>query len=205
MEFWQNNLTEKSWQLLQKLRQGYQFVLIGGWAVWLYTHSLKSRDIDVIVDFNELEKIRKNFTVSKNERLKKYEVKIEDIDIDIYLPFYSQIGLPVEEILKNTRSIEGFTLPIPEMILILKQIVYRARLTSIKGEKDKIDIVSLINVDDLIDFDKYMAILKKYGLTDLTRNLKEMLSMIYEIPELNLNRKKCAELKKKIPRDIIKL
>ena len=48
----------------------YQFILIGGWAVWLYTHQLKSKDIDLLVKFDTLEKLRYDFPLTKNERLK---------------------------------------------------------------------------------------------------------------------------------------
>ena len=51
MEYWNELITQKSWDVLQKLKK-INFVLIGGWASYLWTSSHKSKDIDIIVDFN---------------------------------------------------------------------------------------------------------------------------------------------------------
>ena len=70
MNYYRDQVTTKSWELLQQLAKKYQFILIGGWAVWLYTHQLKSKDIDLLVKFDTLEKLRYDFPLTKNERLK---------------------------------------------------------------------------------------------------------------------------------------
>ena len=54
MEYYQNIITAKSFQILQALKRQYDFILIGGWAVFLYTRTLKSKDIDIIVDYPAL-------------------------------------------------------------------------------------------------------------------------------------------------------
>ena len=54
MAYYRDSVTEASWQLLQKLKREYKFCLIGGWAVWLYTKQLKSKDIDLVVAPEEL-------------------------------------------------------------------------------------------------------------------------------------------------------
>jgi hypothetical protein len=36
-EFWNSMLTKESWEELKRLNKKYDFVLIGGWAVWLLT------------------------------------------------------------------------------------------------------------------------------------------------------------------------
>ena len=74
MNFYRDQVTQKSWQLLQDMAKKYKFVLIGGWAVWLYTHQLKSKDIDLVVEFDQLERLRQDFSLTKNDRLKKYEI-----------------------------------------------------------------------------------------------------------------------------------
>ena len=48
-EFWNSLLTEKSWEILQELRKNYDFILIGGWAVYLLTKQKKSKDIDIVI------------------------------------------------------------------------------------------------------------------------------------------------------------
>lgn len=197
MEYYQNKLTNKSWEILQKLRNNYNFVLIGGWAVWLYTRSLKSKDIDIIIDFAELAKFRQKSTVNKNERLKKYEVQDGEVDIDIYVPYYSKLGLPIQEITKFAQKAEDFTLPIPEILLILKQITAKNRQGTSKGEKDRIDVISLINTD-LIDWQQYTELIKKFRLLNLSSDLVNLLKTVYEVDQLNLNRQQVAKLKRKI-------
>lgn len=53
-EFWNSDITEASWRGLQELKREIDFVLIGGWAVYLYSRLQKSKDIDVIVDYPAL-------------------------------------------------------------------------------------------------------------------------------------------------------
>jgi len=43
---------------LLELNRKYRFVLIGGWAVYLYSKALKSRDIDIVIDFETLAKMK---------------------------------------------------------------------------------------------------------------------------------------------------
>jgi len=42
------------------------FVLIGGWAVWLYTSSVKSKDIDIYVNFINFEEYRNGKNCDSN-------------------------------------------------------------------------------------------------------------------------------------------
>ncbi len=51
----------------------------------------------------------------------------KEIDIDIYLPHYSDIGLPAEEVENYKINREGFAVPKIEMLLILKQFVFDQR------------------------------------------------------------------------------
>lgn len=197
MEYYQNRLTNKSWEILRELTNNHHFVLIGGWAVWLYTRSLKSKDIDIIIDFTELDKFRQKSTVNKNERLKKYEVQDGEVDIDIYVPHFSELGLPIQGVVDHTQKIESFTLPIPEILLILKQITAKNRQGTSKGEKDRIDVISLINTD-LIDWPKYLELIKKFRLLNLSSDLVNLLKTVYEVDQLNLNRQQIAKLKRKI-------
>lgn len=197
MEYWHNLITEKSFEALQILKKKYQFILIGGWAVFIYTKALKSKDIDIIIEHEELQKMKQEFGVVKNSRLKKYEVKKGDFDIDIYLPYFSNPGLPAEEISKFTVSKDGFTLPAPEVLLIMKQCAFSQRKNTPKGEKDKIDIFSLLMLEEF-DWLKYKKVIKQYDLKKLTKELKTLLNETFEIKELNLTRHKIARLKKDV-------
>lgn len=200
MDYYSNLITEKSFKILQNLQKEYKFILIGGWAVFLYTHSLKSKDIDLVIEYEELEKIRRKFTLNKNDRLKKYEIVIDEIDIDLYLPFYSSPGIPAEEIKKYTRNLEGFIVPKPEILLILKQRAFSERFGKPKAEKDKIDIISLLNMGPDLKF--YKKLLRQYKVEDYCEELKNLLQTSTQVPELNLNQFKYSKLKKKILKEL---
>lgn len=183
-EYWSSLLTEKSWKILQDLKRNYKFILIGGWAVYLLTKQKKSKDIDIIITLHELEKFKQQ-NISKNNELKKYELKKEEIDIDIYLDYFSKLTIPVEEIKNYILNTEGFTIAKPELLLILKQGAYKDRQNSVKGEKDLIDIISLLFFSSP-DFNEYYKLLKKYALTDLLNDLKLLLKNFKDFDALNL-------------------
>lgn len=196
MPFYHNLITEKSWKTLQDLKSKYKFILIGGWAVFIYTHGLKSKDIDFICDYEELEKLRQNYDLIKNQRLKKYEIKQDNTDIDIYLPFFSDLGIPCNEIQKNTIKYFGFVVPKIEILMILKQHAFQDRIGSTKGEKDKIDIISLLQQN--FDFNFYLKTLKKLKKQNFVSDLKKIFKITIEVPELNLNQHQFSKFKKSI-------
>ena len=195
--FYQQFLTDKSFTLLTELKKQYRFILIGGWAVFFYTKSLKSKDIDIIVDFSDLQKIKKDFSLEKNERLKKYQIKLEGIDVDIYLPFYSDLGLPVEKIINKTTLVNGFALLEKEILLLTKLKAYQDRKESVKGQKDFIDIISLVLLEDF-DFEYFLKLRKKYKLRKSLKLLRELLEKTREVEELNLNKHAFAKKKKEV-------
>lgn len=199
MEFWHSELIEKSQKLLFDLRKKIKFVLIGGWAVWLYTKQQKSKDIDIILkNISDIDFFKQNYIfVNKNEKLKKYEVKSEDVDIDIYVPFFSKLVLPVEEIFLYKTEKEGFETIIPEMLLILKQGAEMARQNTTKGIKDKIDILTLLCFAE-IDFKKYNLLLEKYHLKHLRQRLKSIIKNFKEISYLGMNLRQFALKKKEL-------
>lgn len=196
-EFYNNLITEKSFQILQELKKDFNFILIGGWAVFLYAKTLKSKDIDIVVEYETLEKLKEKFSVFKNERLKKYEIKLQEIDVDIYLPFYSQIGLPLEEIKQNCFLREGFLVPAIEILLFFKVFVYQERKGSNKGKKDLIDIFALLSQKE-INWKNYCYLIKKYQDKKINEALKEIVANQKAVPELGLSEHKIAKLRKDI-------
>jgi len=194
-EFYHHLTTKKSFEVLQQLNKNFDFILIGGWAVFVYTHSLKSKDIDIVVRYDQLSNLKDKLEVVKNERLKKYEANVDQVDIDIYLPHYSQIGFPVEEIENYTQNREGFVVPIPEVVIILKAHVAKERKGTPKGKKDLIDIFSLLS-KQIVDWGKYKKLVKEYNLEDLNQELKEMISSSGPIPQLGLLNHQLAKIKR---------
>jgi len=195
MAYYRDIVTQKSWETLCVMRRDYRFILIGGWAVWIYTKQLKSKDIDIVVDLETLSKLKNNFTVTKNSRLHKYEIIKEDVQIDIYVPFWSHIGIPCEEILAKAQPVGGFRLLPPEALLTLKQIAFLARAGSSKGRKDMLDMISLLKLQEFnwVHYREFAALTKQ----DLPAFLKEFLAANVQMPELNLNSHQFARLKKK--------
>jgi len=197
MSYYHSLVTTKSWKLLQALRKDLKFVLIGGWAVYLWTKALKSKDIDLVLEYAQLEKLRGEFEIVKNDRLKKYEAKKGEVEIDIYIPFYSNPGLPAEEIQNYAVSLEGFQLAAKEALAVLKQKAFAQRRDSVKGRKDLIDLVSLFGLTDF-DWQKYREIIAKHRLQSDLEIVKKSLKETRQITEVGLNAHKMAALKKKI-------
>ena len=52
MAYYHDIITQKSWEELKTLNKKVKFVLIGGWATYLYTKELKSKDIDILINFD---------------------------------------------------------------------------------------------------------------------------------------------------------
>ena len=203
-QFWHDQITEKSFIFLQELRKRFEFVLIGGWAVYFYTKALKSKDIDIVVDFETLGKLRKEFNLVKNDRLKKYEIRADSFDVDIYVPHWSELGLSLDFVMKNVSRVEGFTVPKKEVLLILKLFVYTQRKASLKGKKDLMDVISLL-YSGRISLAFVHKILEKHPQLDLLRELKSILETTFEVKELGLNRKTFSDFKKPILTELKKL
>ena len=122
MEFWNSLLTEKSWNYLQQLaKKKFHFVLIGGWAAYLWTKLHKSKDIDIVLkNVADLEAIKKEYVLNKNDNLKKYEIKFEEIDVGVYVPYFSKLAIPVEDIPTYATKVENISVVMPEILLLLK-------------------------------------------------------------------------------------
>jgi len=174
MEFWNDIATDNSWKVLLQLRKRFKFTLIGGWAVYLLTKALKSKDIDMIVDFETLGWLKEEYVMNKNENLKKYEIKIEGVSVDVYVPYYSKLVIPVENILKRTIIVEGFFIPETEVLLILKQGAELNRKDSVKGQKDRIDILNLL-IGSTINIRNYRKILSDYKIQDYEKRLRTII------------------------------
>ena len=207
MEFWNDEIIEKSWKKLIELKSEMDFVLIGGWAVYLYTKLHKSKDIDIIVDYDVLRHLQANYVMSKNERPRKYEIKLEDgFDIDVYVPKYSRLAIPVEDIMKMTIVKEGFTVPRPEVLFLLKLGALADRKESIKGSKDAIDVAGMLFFAncDLVYFNELTI---KYNLTGYSRALLDTIENFDSslIKYLNLNQNEFSKLRKKYSSEIRKI
>jgi len=197
MNFYHDLVTQKSWQELQNLVKVTKFILIGGWAIYLYTKALKSKDIDIIIDFHALSALQRHYQIYKNDRLQKYEAVKDEVQIDIYLPHFSNLGIPVADLINNSRSFAGFTLLEPNYLFILKLYVLKKRGRTPKGRKDFLDLLALIQAK-VCNFDQIDEILHHYHLLELKSTLVTFISENTQIPELKLNSHQYARLKSEL-------
>ncbi len=169
-EFWNSAFTEKSFEVLKKLKGEFDFVLIGGWAVYLYTKSQKSKDVDIVINYPTLDFLRKKYALNKNADLLKYEFKVDEISVDIYVSYFSKLIIPCSEIEKRTRDVEGFKVPEPEVLLALKQQAEFVR-KGIKAQKDKVDLILLLLYSG-VDIRKYKLLAKEFNLQGYIERLR---------------------------------
>ncbi|PIP27870.1 MAG: hypothetical protein COX29_04245 [Candidatus Moranbacteria bacterium CG23_combo_of_CG06-09_8_20_14_all_35_22] len=197
MQYYHNIITQKSFDFLKEFNADFDFVLIGGWAVFLYSRALKSKDIDIIVDYENLAKLKEKFAVFKNDRLKKYEIQTGEFDVDIYVSHYSYLGVEVSEIEKRVFSKKGFQIPELEALFILKLFAWHNRRGSAKGQKDELDIFSLTFLPEF-DWKKYWELIKLFNFSDYHKNFTTLLKKTRQIPELNINKQQMAKIRKTI-------
>ncbi len=173
MDFWNDVATDRSWEVLRELKRKFDFILIGGWACYMLTKIIKSKDIDIIVDFETLGRMKAELMLKKNPLLRKYEAIVKDISIDIYVPFYSEFVVPVEFIQKNLIEISGFRIPKPEILLLLKQQAELERKDSVKGQKDRVDILNLL-INCELDIEEYKKLVRSFSLEKYRKRLGEI-------------------------------
>ena len=174
MEFWNESVTDRAWKVLIRLVNKFDPIVIGGWAAYLLTKTLKSKDIDVVVDFETLQKLKIDFGLKKNIHLKKYEAIVDEVSIDIYVPYFSKLAIPPEDLQKLSMRVEGIRIAKPEALLILKQQAELERKDSIKGLKDRVDILNIL-INSKVDFKKYHELIEKYKLEDYPRRLESII------------------------------
>ena len=203
LQFYNDLTTQKSFAYLQKLNKKYKFILIGGWAVYLYSKSLKSKDIDIIIDYEVLAEIKEKNAVFKNERLRKYEIDAGNFDVDIYVPHYSELGIEIKAIKNNAVNQEGFSVPALEILLLMKLFAWHNRRGSSKGQKDELDIFSLALLPEF-DWKKYLEFVKKFSFSEYSKEFINLLKNTHSIKELGINEQKMSKMRKIILEKISK-
>ena len=193
-EFWDELLTAESWRKLRELSKKYAFIVIGGWAVFLWAKAQKSKDLDIMVDFKTLEALRQDYEMTKNERLKKYEIKFEKFDIDVYVKYWSKLAIPPNEL--ETTKIDGIATVSAENLLVLKQSAEIDRRGTSKGKKDAIDILQLL-LSKSVDLAKYRRTLETYDL-DYEKELEVVIKNFddRDLKYLNMNFKEFKDWRK---------
>ena len=97
----------------------------------------------------------------------------------------------------HTGKVEGFEVVLPEILLILKQGAELDRQYSIKGQKDRIDIMTLLCFSRL-NLNDYHRLLKKYNLDNFWQRLKQIITNFEDVRHLNLTVHHYSKIKKQL-------
>jgi len=131
-------------------------ILIGGWATFVRVGGEISLDIDLITSQasrHKLEQLMTDLSPSNNHQGRKLRATIDDVHLDIYLPYESQLGgklrLKVEVLAEypDEISFERWTLLRLEAHIATKMAALLDRHFSEKGEKDAREILALLKLD----------------------------------------------------------
>lgn len=198
MEFWNSDITGESGNQLISLSKKYKFVLIGGWAIYMYTKLQKSRDIDMVVDYVQTRPLFADFQMRNNPSLRKYEIKFQKFNVDVYTPFYSRLSVSPQDLLNNYRVIENIMVPRVEEMLILKPGAFYDRKSSIKGQKDRVDIAGLVFYST-VDYSRLRVLLNQYKKESYMDLLLDAVGNIdrHLLPYLNLNESTYSKIRKR--------
>jgi hypothetical protein len=140
-------------------RLGYDLepsILIGGWATFARVGGEISLDIDLItsqLSRHKLEQLMTDLSPSNNHQGRKLRATIDDVHLDIYLPFESQLGsklrLKVEVLAEypDELSFEKWTLLRLEAHIGTKMAALLDRHFSEKGQKDAREILALLKLE----------------------------------------------------------
>jgi hypothetical protein len=131
-------------------------ILIGGWATFVRVGGEISLDIDLITSQqsrHRLEQLMSDLTPSNDHQGRMLRATIDDVHLDIYLPFESQLGsrlrLKVEVLAEypDALSFENWTLLRLEAHIATKMAALLDRHFSEKGQKDAREILALLKVE----------------------------------------------------------
>ena len=131
-------------------------ILIGGWATFVRVGGEISLDIDLITSQGsryKLEQLMTDLSPSNNHQGRKLRAMIDDVHLDIYLPYESQLGgklrLKVEVLAEypDELSFEKWTLLRLEAHIATKMAALLDRHFSEKGQKDAREILALLKLD----------------------------------------------------------
>lgn len=131
-------------------------ILIGGWATFVRVGGEISLDIDLILSQETRHKLGQFMTdlsPSNNHQGRKLRATIDNVHLDIYLPYESQLGgklrLKVEVLAEypDDLSFEKWTLLRLEAHIATKMAALLDRHFSEKGQKDAREILALLKLE----------------------------------------------------------
>ena len=133
-------------------------IVIGDIATYLYSVQNKFNmelleddyDRELFIDIVNLKDLTDYYGgYDENKLLNKYKLEIDGLDYDLYLTHHHSLLFSYEELFEHSQLILDICVPAIEHLLKLKLIAYEDRKQSIKGEKDKRDIIKLLYFSDI--------------------------------------------------------
>ncbi|MCW6159899.1 MAG: hypothetical protein LVQ95_02305 [Candidatus Micrarchaeales archaeon] len=163
-QFWNEEKTNESMAVLNSLKRSVDFVLIGGWAVYMYTNAQKSEDVDIALDYSQLGFFKK-YGVGEYERMRIKYSKIGNVVVDLFIPEFtdSDLPVPVSVILRDCVLVNGIKVVRKELLLLLKLWAYFGN-DAIKLRKDEIDVATLLFYTD-INLKAFKRYIDEYKIT----------------------------------------
>jgi uncharacterized membrane protein len=163
-------------------------ILIGGWATFVRVGGEISLDIDLITSQesrHKLEQLMTDLSPSNNHQGRKLRATIDDVHLDIYLPFESQLGgrlrLKVEVLAEypDELSFEQWTLLRLEAHIATKMAALLDRHFSEKGQKDAREILALLKLDG-VDAAVAAEVLDRASTVDI-QELPDMIGEAFDL------------------------
>lgn len=200
----------RSLEVLDRLRAiAIPFVVIGGWAVYLFTHYHMSRDLDLIMEQKDLWKL-KSFVISqggteKAPGLSKYGYKLGQVDMDVYTEEKGDIIPSPGEILSGRRfvDVERYRVVEPEILLLLKVRAATERAAGLKGLKDRCDVISLLN-SGRIDLNTFAAESRRHVQPNTVNEVLRIVEMADEEFEYVLGKRPTPQEKWRLKRELVR-
>ena len=153
MSFYTTDQSERSQSVLDQLVSVVPAAtLIGGWGTWVRLHGQMSHDIDLIVSHEDLALLQSqmgDFSTSEHVGGKKYRGDFKEIHVDLYVPHQSRLGnklqLRVEDLTRKRETVDGYNVLSVEAHAATKIAALLDRPDSLPGEKDRYEIVGLMD------------------------------------------------------------
>ena len=181
-QFWNEEQTRRSRELLNNLSKEVDFVLIGGWAVFMYARQQMSLDVNIAIAYDSLEYFRRyGIEDYKNARI-KYSI-IEGTYVDLFIEDFSDkdMPFPIKTVLDNHLNIEGIKVVDKELLLILKLWGY-FRADQQKIRKDILDVIALLLYGD-INLERFRELVESYSIPR-GRSVNVLLEYIDKTPQV---------------------
>lgn len=134
-----------------KLADG-EIVFIGGLATYLHVQRRPkaglpleaTHDVDASISAVASSSLRDSYEFTENPRLHKVQIRVENIDVDLYPQHIGQLRFSFLDLAPYAQTYRGLKIAAIPHILLLKIAAIESRGASQKGAKDRRDVAKLL-------------------------------------------------------------